>query len=297
MSKALTTMSAKLADKFEIESDQNEIVSVLRSTCFKGNASNEQMVALMVVAVQYGLNPWTKEIYAFPDKNNGIVPVVGVDGWARIINNHAQFDGIEFEQDDESCTCIIYRKDRSKPIKVTEYLSECRRNTGPWQSHPKRMLRHKAMIQCSRIAFGYVGIYDDDEAQVIQGNSEKDITPAKTTAKVSSITAKMEAEEATDDGTDWDSECLVICKAIADASNSDELAEAAGRAQELPEQYAAKCREAYALKVKREKEKANAKAQEQASQPTHQEEPPMPTESAHGIDEQEAADLFGAGAQ
>ncbi|WP_032251724.1 recombinase RecT, partial [Escherichia coli] len=44
-----------------------------------------QFIALLIVANQYGLNPWTKEIYAFPDKQNGIVPVVGVDGWSRII--------------------------------------------------------------------------------------------------------------------------------------------------------------------------------------------------------------------
>jgi hypothetical protein len=29
------------------------------------------------------------------------------------------------------------------------------------------MLRHKAMIQCARIAFGYGGIYDQDEAERI----------------------------------------------------------------------------------------------------------------------------------
>ncbi len=36
------------------------------------------MAALMIVADQYGLNPFTREIFAFPDKQNGIVPVVGV---------------------------------------------------------------------------------------------------------------------------------------------------------------------------------------------------------------------------
>jgi hypothetical protein len=58
----------------------------LKATAFKGQVSDAQMTALLIVANQYGLNPWTKEIYAFPDKNNGIVPVVGVDGWSRIIN-------------------------------------------------------------------------------------------------------------------------------------------------------------------------------------------------------------------
>lgn len=166
------SIMATMAAKFNVP--ESEMLSTLKATAFKGQVSDAQMTALLIVANQYGLNPWTKEIYAFPDKNNGIVPVVGVDGWSRIINEHSMFDGLEFEQDDESCTCIIHRKDRSHPIKVTEYKSECDRNSGPWASHPKRMLRHKALIQCARLAMGYVGIYDEDEAERIL---EKDITP------------------------------------------------------------------------------------------------------------------------
>ena len=167
MSNALTTLTRTLGTKLDM-GDGADLIGTLKATAFKGQVSDAQMTALLVVANQYALNPWTKEIYAFPDKNNGIVPVVGVDGWSRIINSHPQFDGIEFEQNDESCTCIIYRKDRNRPIKVTEWMAECRRSgMGPWQSHPRRMLRHKAMIQCARLAFGYGGIYDQDEAERI----------------------------------------------------------------------------------------------------------------------------------
>lgn len=166
MSNALTTLTQTLAAKLDM-GDGADLIHTLKATAFKGQVSDAQMTALLVVANQYALNPWTKEIYAFPDKNNGIVPVVGVDGWSRIINSHPQFDGIEFEQDAESCTCIIYRKDRNRPIKVTEYMEECKRGTGPWVSHPRRMLRHKAMIQGARLAFGYGGIYDQDEAERI----------------------------------------------------------------------------------------------------------------------------------
>ncbi|KAA9157346.1 phage recombination protein Bet [Delftia sp. BR1] len=166
MNSALVTLTQKLATTLDM-GDGTGLIETLKATAFKGQVSDAQMTALMVVANQYALNPWTKEIYAFPDKNNGIVPVVGVDGWSRIINSHPQFDGIEFEQDSESCTCIIFRKDRNRPIKVTEWMAECKRGTGPWQSHPKRMLRHKAMIQCARLAFGYGGIYDQDEAERI----------------------------------------------------------------------------------------------------------------------------------
>jgi len=173
MSTALTTLTNKLAARLDM-GDGSGLVETLKATAFKGQVSDAQMTALMVVANQYGLNPWTKEIYAFPDKNNGIVPVVGVDGWSRIINSHPQFDGMEFVQDEELCTCVMFRKDRNHPIKVTEYMSECKRNgVGPWSSHPKRMLRHKAMIQCARLAFGFGGIYDQDEAERI---AEIDIT-------------------------------------------------------------------------------------------------------------------------
>lgn len=174
MSTALSTLTQKLAGRLDM-GDGSQLIETLKATAFKGSVTDAQMTALMVVANQYGLNPWTKEIYAFPDKNNGIVPVVGVDGWARIINDHPQFDGMEFEQDAESCTCIMYRKDRSRAIRVTEYMDECRRDgVGPWKTHPRRMLRHKAMIQCARLAFGFTGIYEQDEAERIVG--EKDVT-------------------------------------------------------------------------------------------------------------------------
>ena len=162
----MTTAIAKLAERFAL-GNASEATEILKATAFKGPATDAQMTALCVVAQQYGLNPFTRELYAFPDRNNGIVPVVGVDGWSRIINDNPQFDGMDFKQDEESCTCTIYRKDRSHPIVVTEYMTECKRDVAPWKSHPRRMLRHKAMIQCARLAFGFAGIYDQDEAERI----------------------------------------------------------------------------------------------------------------------------------
>jgi phage recombination protein Bet len=175
MSTALVSLTNKLASRFDM-GDGTELIATLKATAFKGQVSDAQMTALLIVANQYGLNPWTKEIYAFPDKNNGIVPVVGVDGWSRIINEHPQLDGIEFEYGPATedgkhhkwIECLIYRKDRSRPIRAREFWSEVYRpNTGPWQSHGNRMHRHKSLIQCSRLAFGFAGIYDQDEAERI----------------------------------------------------------------------------------------------------------------------------------
>ncbi|MFU8928328.1 recombinase RecT [Acinetobacter puyangensis] len=157
----------KVAIAFDMaDVDPIQLKQTLTDTVFKG-ASDVQLVSLLIVANQYKLNPFTKEIYAFPAKGGGITPVVGIDGWARIINDNPLTDGIQFEQDDESCTCKIYRKDRSHPIIVTEYLSECQGTSEPWKKYPKRMLRHKALIQCARVAFGFSGIYDEDEVKRI----------------------------------------------------------------------------------------------------------------------------------
>lgn len=206
------SLVAKMADRFGVEPEK--MLSTLKATAFQqkegSEVSNEQMMALLVVADQYGLNPWTKEIYAFPDKQNGIVPIVGIDGWSRIINSNPDFDGIVFTYSEEIvqnneardcplwCECTIYRKDRDKPTVIREYLDEVyrepfRKNNytvkGPWQTHTKRMLRWKTMIQAARIAFGYVGIYDQDEAERIFEGEYVDVNEAGET--VASSTADL----------------------------------------------------------------------------------------------------------
>lgn len=169
MTNIVSTQIQALATNLNMQGvDEDHLKRTLVNTVFKG-ANDEQLVSLMIVANQYKLNPFTKEIYAFPSKG-GITPIVSVDGWARIINDNPLTDGIQFEQDDVSCTCKIYRKDRTHPTVVTEYLDECKGTSEPWRKYPKRMLRHKALIQCARVAFGFSGIYDEDEAKRIDGD-------------------------------------------------------------------------------------------------------------------------------
>jgi len=185
---ARPSLVQKFAARYSIEPDK--LLAILKATAFKQDAgkeiTNEQMAALLVVADRHGLDPFTREIFAFADKYKGIVPVVGVDGWSRIINDHEQSDGFEFNQSaifvtpegGQSCPewmeVVIHRKDRKHPIVAREYLDECYRPAtvrsdgsvfrGPWQTHTKRFLRHKTLIQGARIAYGFSGIYDEDEA-------------------------------------------------------------------------------------------------------------------------------------
>ncbi|MFC1337408.1 MAG: phage recombination protein Bet [gamma proteobacterium symbiont of Clathrolucina costata] len=196
----------KLAEKYAIDPDK--LLLTLKATAFKQpkdgpEITDEQMYSLLVVSDQYNLNPFTREIYAFPDKRGGIIPVVGVDGWNRIANEHPQFNGVEFVYSDTivqmegaRAPChiwieaVLHRKDRANPVRVREYLDECYRapfkdwqtgyeSIGPWQTHPKRFLRHKSLIQCYRVGFSFVGIYDEDEAyRILEAQSEDGKTSA-----------------------------------------------------------------------------------------------------------------------
>jgi len=176
MSEALTIRKPRaleaMAERLNVE--PAKLFDTLKSTVFKG-ASNEEMLALVVVANEYGLNPLLKEMYAFPAKGGGIVPLVAIDGWTKIVNRQPSFDGVKFHWDFDSetnkpvaCTCTMWVKGRKEPVQVTEFLDECARATEPWTKMPRRMLRHRAFIQAARLAFGLSGLVDEDEAPDVQ---------------------------------------------------------------------------------------------------------------------------------
>jgi phage recombination protein Bet len=190
-----------MADRFGV--DSRNVMKLLRSTVVRpsrdgAQASDAELVAFIIVANQYGLNPFTREIHGFADPQRGVVPIVGIDGWARIANEHPQFDGCDFDYREDgpnlvSVTCRLHIKGRSHPVVVTEYMSECRRNTKPWDQMPRRMLRHKAFMQACRLAFSLAGIYDEDEARDIAGNPQP-AAPAPTIAQAAADTLKAWGE-------------------------------------------------------------------------------------------------------
>lgn len=175
-------------------------------------ASNEEIAAFLTVANKYNLDPFTNEIYAFPAKGGGIIPVVGVDGFVTLINRNRDFNGMEIEFSDEVvtmdgakscpewCEVKMFRKNLDKSVVVREYLDEvyCPPKSGysgPWQSHTKRMLRHKTIIQASRITFGITGIYDPDEADRILEAEVIEKTPGKPLVEMPKEVIEGEAKE------------------------------------------------------------------------------------------------------
>ncbi len=172
------------SDRFGIDAEL--VLPTLKDTAFRQSdgkeITNSQMIALLVIAREHQLNPFTRQIYAFPSKGGGIHPIVSVDGWIQIINSHPMLQYLEFESADDDNSAglveiedywvrtIIKRKDREKPTRIMEYWAECARKTDPWDSHPRRMTRHKSLIQCGRVAMGYTNFLDPDEAaRIIEG--------------------------------------------------------------------------------------------------------------------------------
>lgn len=165
------SLLAVMADRFGMM--PAEFKQTIKATCFTGisNVTDEQLMMFLTVAHDHDLNPFVREIYAFPRPGGGIQVIVSVDGWMKLINKHPAFNGMEFVDTLDpqggllAIKCRMYRKDREHPVEASEYMAECRRNTDPWKQWPRRMLRHKAAIQAARYAFSYAGIIDPDEAE------------------------------------------------------------------------------------------------------------------------------------
>jgi len=190
---ALNLMASRLS------CDPAKLLATLKGTVFKG-ANDEEVMALVVVSNEYQLNPLLKEMYAFPAKGGGIVPIVSVDGWNKMLIRQPDFDGIEFEfEHDEqrhpvSCTATVFIKSRSHAVKVTEYFDECERNTDNWKNMPHRMLRNRTLCQASRMAFGFSGIYHDDEAAAI--TVESTVMPSEPPPKLVAAPAVTKTPQA-----------------------------------------------------------------------------------------------------
>jgi phage recombination protein Bet len=185
-----TTANTTLSDAFERALARSGMSYGTFVRCVTQNAfrslvvwSEADMERLLLTCEALGLSPMGRDVYAVqPSSGAGVLIAVGVDGWSRIVNQHPQFDGMEFEESENLVggvpswiRCTIHRRDRRVAMSVKEYLCEAVRDTGAWQTHPRRMLRHKAMVQCARLAFelpASSGIYDADEAErVVQAQS------------------------------------------------------------------------------------------------------------------------------
>ena len=140
-------------------------------------------VQLLRLASKHLLDPLSDEISIMETKE-GFLPFITIDGWAKLINQHPQYAGMSLRESSESNSqlpawmeCTIYRNDRILPIVVKEYLEEVMTNHPSWQQMPRRMLRHRVIQQCARLAFGI-------SAQEIAAAENKQTSNTETTKSI-----------------------------------------------------------------------------------------------------------------
>lgn len=119
------------------------------------------ILSLLRTAQDCVLDPFKEEI-GFTQYEDGHWQVqITIEGWMHLLNQHPQFNGMTFAQGEagsntipEWMECSIYRKDRIFPMTVREYFQEVKTEQPIWQKMPRRMLRHRALQQCARLAMG-----------------------------------------------------------------------------------------------------------------------------------------------
>ncbi len=118
-------------------------------------------VQLLRLANKHQLDPLSDEIALLQNQDQTYQPFITIDGWSKLINNHPQYAGMSLRDSTELIDsiptwmeCTIYRNDRILPIVIKEYLEEVRTDDPSWKHMPRRMLRHKVIQQCARLALG-----------------------------------------------------------------------------------------------------------------------------------------------
>jgi hypothetical protein len=119
----------------------------------------KSILALLRSMQSLHLDPLSEEIGLIQYEDGHWQVFITIEGCSKLLNQHPQFNGLVFNQADtlidgipEWIECSIYRRDRTVATTVREYLMEVRGENAIWQKMPRRMLRHRALQQCVRLA-------------------------------------------------------------------------------------------------------------------------------------------------
>ncbi|HKE24964.1 MAG TPA: RecT family recombinase [Bryobacteraceae bacterium] len=158
-----------------------EDIELIKDTICRG-ASDAQLRMFLEVCRRTGLDPFLKEVWYVAEKN---LIMAGRDGYLRIANQHAAFDGIEtrVERDERGvpikAVCTVWRKDRNHPTISEAYYSEYKKAASVWQQYPSAMISKVAEVLALKRSFAINGVVTEEEI-----GSEEPATPRAAAAPV-----------------------------------------------------------------------------------------------------------------
>jgi len=118
----------------------------------------QQKTMFVNLALQFGLNPFKREIYCIPF-GNGFNYVTGYQVYISRAESTGKLDGWEVDviRDQNGkvtgARAFIYRKDWSKPFIWEVSLNEFAKNTGNWKTMPEFMIKKVCIAQAFRLCF------------------------------------------------------------------------------------------------------------------------------------------------
>ena len=124
-------------------------------------APEEVLRSILRAALRFKLNPLLGQIDWEGNLDGSYEVYITIDGWIAMIHREPSFKGLAFDQSSDTeqgipvwMECSIYHSGFAHPITVREYYAELKTNHPMWLQMPRRMLRHKTLQQCARLAFG-----------------------------------------------------------------------------------------------------------------------------------------------
>lgn len=138
------------------------------------------LIPILLTSQRLRLNPLLGQIAWELNEKNYWEDFIPINGWITMIHRELSFQGITFNESNQTengipiwMECSIYRSDLIHPITVREYFIELKTEHPMWAKMPRRMLRHRTLQQCARLAFGI----SDPELKMIK--TEKNFTESK----------------------------------------------------------------------------------------------------------------------
>ena len=152
--------------------------------------TDDDVRAVAALAKRAGVSPMDGTIALYLRDGGRLAPGIALEGWLAIISRHPENDGVSFDYSPDRVAvggkmvhewveCTMSRKGRTNPTIVREFLDDCYEAADPAWEMPNRQLRHRALVQCARIALGI----DAEDGHAHQAHTPAASAPAPDVAE------------------------------------------------------------------------------------------------------------------